>query len=156
MYRILEHLVGRLKNRRIHLDSITEIFHTPGPSTSQILDLLSARHAALPAVYRSTRIMTGDNKVDRLSFQAANIAITYQTVKLALAGAEDQSVTRSCEIAGELLDVLASIPTSYIVAISTPMVRRLTWNPLIDSCITSRVAVICWQMLYKALCTSGR
>jgi hypothetical protein len=125
MYRVLEHLVGRLKTRRLQPDSITEMFMTPGPSSTQVMELLNARYANLPAVYRSTRIMTGDIKVDRFGFQAANIAITFQTVKLVLAGAENHSVARSCEIAGELLDALANIPTSYIMAISAPMVSPI-------------------------------
>jgi hypothetical protein len=125
MYRVLEHLVGRLKTRRLQPDSITEMFMTPGPSSTQVMELLNARYATLPAVYRSTRIMTGDIKVDRFGFQAANIAITFQTVKLVLAGAENHSVARSCEIAGELLDALANIPTSYIMAISAPMVSLI-------------------------------
>jgi hypothetical protein len=89
------------------------------------MDHLNAKYLALPTVYRSAKAMTGDEKQDRFGFQAANITITLQTVKLALAGAENHSVGRSCEIAGELLDALAAIPTAYIMAISTPMVSGL-------------------------------
>ena len=56
--------------------------------------------------------------------QAANIAVTYQTVKMVLAGAEESSIEQRCAIAGQLLDVLAAIPTAYIAAISTPMVSH--------------------------------
>lgn len=122
MYRVLEHLVGRLRNRRQEPDAISAMFPTAEPSAAVVIAHLEARQAALPVVYRSTQIMTGDDKQDSFGFQAANIAITFQTVKLALAGAENHSVGKNCEIAGELLDVLASIPTSYIMAISTPMV----------------------------------
>jgi hypothetical protein len=127
MYRVLEHLVGRLKNRRRDPDAISDMFSTPGPSAAEILGHLERQFSMLPPVYRSAQVMTGDDRHDCFGFQAANIAITLQTVKLALAGAENQSVGRNCEIAGELLDVLAAIPTSYIVAISTPMVSQ-------DSC----------------------
>ena len=124
MYRILEHLVGRLKNRKHDPDAISAMFTTPGPTANEILDHLTKRYQALPAVFRSANVMTGDIKHDRFGFQAANIAITFQTVKLALAGAEHHSVGRSCEIAGELLDALAAIPTAYIMSISAPMVGQ--------------------------------
>ncbi|KAK7326161.1 hypothetical protein VNO80_33236 [Phaseolus coccineus] len=127
MYRVLEHLVGRLKDRRRVPDAISAMFSTPGPSAAQILGHLEGQFNRLPAVYRSARVMTGDDRQDSFGFQAANIAITLQTVKLALAGTENQSVGRKCEIAGELLDVLAAIPTSYIMAISTPMGRLSQW-----------------------------
>jgi hypothetical protein len=122
MYRILEHLVGRLKNRKREPDTISAMFSTPGPPSNEILEHLTKRYQALPPVYRSADVMTGDIRHDCFGFQAANIAITFQTVKLALAGAEHHSVGRSCEIAGELLDALAAIPTAYIMSISAPMV----------------------------------
>ncbi len=56
---------------------------------------------------------------------AANIAVTLQTVKMVLAGAEESSVERRCAIAGELLDALSAIPTAYIAAISSPMVSDI-------------------------------
>jgi hypothetical protein len=129
MYRILEHLVGRLKHRKKGSDAISDMFLTPGPSSIDIMDYLSAKYLALPAVYQSARVMTGDDTHDRFGFQAANITITFQTVKLALASAENHSVGRSCEIAGELLDALAAIPTAYIMAISTPMVGHSYHTP---------------------------
>jgi len=124
MYRVLEHLVGRLKNRRREPDAISAMFPTAEPSATDIIAHLETKYGTLPAVYRSAQVMTGDHRQDSFGFQAANIAITFQTVKLALAGAENYSVGKNCEIAGELLNVLAGIPTSYIMAISTPMVRR--------------------------------
>jgi hypothetical protein len=125
MYRVLEHLVGRLRNRRRAPDAISAMFPTTEPTAVDVITLLESRYLALPSVYRSAHVMTGDHRRDSFGFQAANIAITFQTVKLALAGAENHSVGRSCEIAGELLDVLAAIPTSYIMAISAPMVRTV-------------------------------
>ena len=126
MYRVLEHLVGRLRNRRQEPDAISAMFPTSEPSAAVVIAHLEARQATLPVIYRSAQVMTGNDKQDAFGFQAANIAITFQTVKLALAGAENHSVGKNCEIAGELLDVLAGIPTSYIMAISTPMVCCLT------------------------------
>lgn len=126
MYRVLEHLVGRLKNRRSEPDALSSMFTTTGPSASAIIGYLEDSFSRLPPIYRSAQVMTGDDRQDCFGFQAANIAITLQTVKLALAAAEDQSVARNCEIAGELLDVLAAIPTSYIMAISAPMVSCRT------------------------------
>ena len=52
---------------------------------------------------------------------AANITVTLQTLKMVLASLEESSVEQRCAIAGHLLDALASIPTSYIAAISATM-----------------------------------
>lgn len=146
MYRVLEHLVGRLKDRRRVPDAISAMFSTPGPSAAEILGHLEGQFNRLPAVYRSARVMTGDDRQDSFGFQAANIAITLQTVKLALAGTENQSVGRKCEIAGELLDVLAAIPTSYIVAISTPMLHHLaSCGHLLANIVQGRLSQ--WAMI---------
>jgi len=69
--------------------------------------------------------MTGDVRVDRFGFQAANISITFQTVKLALAAAEDLGAEQRCAFARELINSLAAIPTAYIAAVSRPMVRLM-------------------------------
>lgn len=42
-----------------------------------------------------------------------------------MAGTEEANVSQRCMIAGELLDGLASVPTAYIHASSTPMVSQL-------------------------------
>lgn len=155
MYRVLEHLIGRLKSQRRGADAISALFTTPGPSSTEIMDLLNAKYQALPPIYRSVQAMTGERRHDCFGFQAANIAITFQTVKLALAGAENHSVARSCEIAGELLDALAAIPTAYITAISAPMVSKhvkseavllvVTWDVMLNNSFTTWPAVVTYS-----------
>jgi hypothetical protein len=54
---------------------------------------------------------------------AANILITTQNLKMLVAGVDNASVHVRCAIAGELLDELSTIPTSYIHASSTTTVR---------------------------------
>lgn len=45
-----------------------------------------------------------------------------QTIKMVVTGTEETSVEKRCAIAGELLDALSTVPTSYLQAISSPMV----------------------------------
>lgn len=53
---------------------------------------------------------------------AADIIVTMQTVKMVMLGLEEATVERRCAVAGELLDALATVPTAYIQAISSPIV----------------------------------
>jgi len=49
---------------------------------------------------------------------------------MVMAGTEEANVSQRCMIAGELLDGLASVPTAYIHASSTPMVS--SYGPIYD------------------------
>jgi hypothetical protein len=66
---------------------------------------------------------SGELAVKLTTAVAANIIISMATVKMVLAGCEDHSISQRCAIAGELLDGLSTIPTAYIQASSTAMVR---------------------------------
>ncbi len=75
MYRILEHLVDRLKSRRSQAGTnassvVTTLFaSTKGPSSTEVLDLLGAMYDQLPTEFKAAQAMTGNIEVDRFGFQ---------------------------------------------------------------------------------------
>ena len=119
MYRMLEHLIAQ---RTRPDNSLGDLFQPHRPSARDVLLRLSQMYEDLPDIFKTVREMTGTLTLDRYGFQAANIIITMQTVKLTIAGAEDYDVERRCQIATELIQALTTIPTAYIAAVSRPMV----------------------------------
>lgn len=145
LYRILEHAAERLRAKTTYTNEdparhVTALFSLKtGPSSAEVLGLVKDLYDKLPQVFKGAKAMTGILKKDRYGFQgewkasdpswlmfglAANIIVTLQTVKMVMAGTEDSGVEQRCAIAGELLDALATVPTAYIQAISSPMVCR--------------------------------
>ncbi|OXG52380.1 nuclear protein [Cryptococcus neoformans] len=134
LYRILEHAVTRLRARNHTFDAgnqIAALFSEGrvGSGTElkpgDLLLLVERLYRALPPELRATSEMTGDVETDRYGFQAANILVTMQTMKMVVAGMAEWSVEQRCSIAGELLDAFATVPRAYIQAISTPLLHHL-------------------------------
>lgn len=127
MYRMLEYLLDRLRSLKPvdpRQAPLGELFRPHRFSPRDVLDRLALMYAQLPEVFKTVKEMTGDKRVDRYSFQAANIILTMQTVKLTVAAAEDQGVEERCRIASELVQSLGAIPTAYIAAVSRPMASQ--------------------------------
>ncbi|BEI84806.1 hypothetical protein CcaverHIS002_0502070 [Cutaneotrichosporon cavernicola] len=87
--------------------------------------LLTRLVGDLPPELRRVKPMTGDIDIDRLGFVATNIMITGQTLKMMLALCDGSSVHHRCAIASELLDELATLPTSYLQASSSTTLQHL-------------------------------
>lgn len=147
MYRILEHIVARARSSKAQDRSaafLDDLFAPRYPSSQEVLDRLDQMHAGLPGVFKSVQPMTGNVQSDRYGFQAANIIVTVQTVRLALAAAEDFRVEQRCAFAGELINALASIPGAYIAAVSRPMVSPIVQSrSLTASCTISPAVATC-------------
>lgn len=141
----------RMKRLNTDSSSRITNFHAArgGPTPQEGLELVAQLYAELPDEFKGAQAMTGDMKQDRYGFQgefgvwvsrngigtmdrsrvicqgltsAADIIVTMQTVKMVMLGLEDATVERRCAVAGELLDALATVPTAYIQAISSPIV----------------------------------
>nr|XP_018264937.1 uncharacterized protein I303_03119 [Kwoniella dejecticola CBS 10117]OBR87095.1 hypothetical protein I303_03119 [Kwoniella dejecticola CBS 10117] len=135
LYRILEHAICQMRQRNQSYDGenrIAMLFSTkkvgakkydPGPE--EILQTVEDLHKDLPDCMRGSKPMTGDAFEDRYGFQAANILITLQIVKMVMAGMAEWSVEQRCAIAGELLDSLAALPSDFIRACSAPMLHHM-------------------------------
>lgn len=84
-------------------------------------------NSSLPSRFKETKEITYDPKEDRLSFQAANIMITTQTVRMVAMGSEEEfNMDQRCRIAGELLEALSGVPSAFLRAISSPLVRLIS------------------------------
>ncbi|GMK60090.1 hypothetical protein CspeluHIS016_0903070 [Cutaneotrichosporon spelunceum] len=129
LYRILEHALDQLRTKHLNADRPSDIsnFYSTrsGPTPQQGLDFVAQLYAKLPEDFKGAKAMTGDMKEDRYGFQAADIVVTMQTVKMVMLGLEDANVERRCAVAGELLDALSNVPTAYIQAISSPIMHHL-------------------------------
>ncbi|TYJ57640.1 hypothetical protein B9479_001722 [Cryptococcus floricola] len=134
LYRILEHAVSRLRTRNHTFDAGNQIaaMFLDGRvgshaelKPSELLVMVEKLYNDLPPELKGTSEMTGDVERDRYGFQAANILVTMQTVKMVVAGMADWSVEQRCAIACELLDAFATVPRAYIQAISTPLLHHL-------------------------------
>lgn len=129
LYRILE--------RIIEADALVKGAHLPGPPAlplefrDPVLPIGMAWPAvrmlfdALPTKLKECAPLTGDVRRDIYSFTAANLNVTLQAVRMAIACSNPISMSERCNIAGELLDTLARIPTAYMQGISAPFVHQL-------------------------------
>ncbi|OCF45229.1 hypothetical protein I317_00751 [Kwoniella heveanensis CBS 569] len=134
LYRILEHALSQMRTRhQVHeggnpmamLFASRKIERNAGPGPDEILNVVETLFDALPEQFKGVKEMTGNAEKDRYGFQAANILITLQTVKMVMAGMAEWSVEQRCAIAGELLDSLSALPKAYIRASSSPMLHHL-------------------------------
>lgn len=69
--------------------------------------------------------MTFNVKMDRFGFQAANATASLQLVRMVLFTAGGASIADRCQIASDVVNAFASIPVSYLLAISTPLQHHL-------------------------------
>ncbi|WWC68415.1 uncharacterized protein I206_102342 [Kwoniella pini CBS 10737] len=135
LYRIIEHALCQMRQRNQSYDGenqIAMLFSTkkvgakkydPGPE--EILQTVENLYKDLPDCMRGMKEMTGNTFEDRYGFQAANILITLQIVKMVIAGMAEWSVEQRCAIAGELLDSLSALPADFIRACSAPMLHHM-------------------------------
>ncbi|GFZ46774.1 hypothetical protein JCM24511_03994 [Saitozyma sp. JCM 24511] len=131
LYRVIEHVTGQLRGRQTVPSDEPGSAITSFLARSAKLDASEAQrlilrlHEDLPAELKTVKQMTGNPQTDRLGFIAANILITTQNLKMLVASVDNASVHVRCAIAGELLDELSTIPTSYIHASSTTTLHHL-------------------------------
>jgi len=130
LYRILEHTLDTITwdRRNASMDRFRNLPHPIAPASvpiESVMPLVDQLYMDLPQIFKQTKVMTGDSTVDMYSFQAANIIVTLQTVKMAVSCSGTVSMAERCNIAGELLDALANIPTAYMQAISAPFLHHL-------------------------------
>lgn len=101
-------------------------FGRPALSVIESWPVIRDRYDALPSVFKETKPLTGDFVDNVCSFQAADLSVTLQAVRMAIACCQPISMADRCQIAGELLDVLANIPTAYMQLISAPFLHQLS------------------------------
>ncbi|KAL0936856.1 C6 transcription factor [Colletotrichum truncatum] len=125
LYRVLEHVIVRMRIGRVqavHRDRthLNEFL----PSIDALLEKVLERKSKLP-VYASQAFPSSDNREENLcGFQVANIACTYQLLRMA-AFACDNQFEKACGAAIELINEITQVPTVYLRAIGHPMLQEL-------------------------------
>jgi hypothetical protein len=161
LYRVLQYAVDQFRKRRVGgATSLGTLLDLSATSTSPqtVLDLVGVMYSNLPSRFKETRNI-GDLVEDRFNFQTANIIATMQLLRMVVLGVEleEASGEKRCQVAGELLDAIATIPTTYLRALSSPLVSRasllmeragLTYRP--NSSFISLVLATFWGLSLKA------
>ncbi|KLT44978.1 hypothetical protein CC85DRAFT_269962 [Cutaneotrichosporon oleaginosum] len=129
LYRILhriidteEHQTGRTlagpPQLPLDFEESAVCLSTAWPAVRSLVD-------TLPPQLRECPPLTGELYRDIYGYTAANLLVTQQAVRMAIACASALSMLERCAVAGELLDTLASIPPAYMQGMSAPFVHQL-------------------------------
>lgn len=155
LYRMLEHALARFygnRNKSNHPDINSLPPNTFSDyntiiSDSSVADAVLQLYLDLPSWYKETPEMTfDDTKRDRFAFQAANITATLQLVRMVLLATSGDTIAARCQVAQEVLNAFASIPATYLLAISTPLLHHLGG---IGSLVVSVLDEPCTESEYK-------
>ncbi|KAF7185478.1 putative transcriptional regulatory protein [Pseudocercospora fuligena] len=128
MYRILEYAVSDLQRSRaptLRTPAVPALQELSTPSQSAVLDRITAMYAELPDIFKTTAPPTLNFRQDLYSFQAANITATVQLVRMIYFSSDDSRLEQKCHIASEVLAAFASMPITYLRAISSPLLYHL-------------------------------
>lgn len=160
LYRILEHAVDRFRRRRnLGNSPVGTLLDMSATSSSPqtILELVKVMHSKLPPRLLSINHIGTNLFEDHFNFQTANITATTQLLRMVLVGGELEaaSAEKRCQVAGELLNGLSTIPQEYLRALSSPLVCLPT--PIVfpkakltpDSYSNLQALVIYWVQSWK-------
>ncbi|UNI17595.1 hypothetical protein JDV02_003927 [Purpureocillium takamizusanense] len=130
LYRVLEHALTRFRyhsNRSRRQSFLHEIFEDKSTSVTEasVRDSVLQMYLNLPACFKETPQLTYNVKKDLFGYQAANITGSLQLVRMVLFAAGGASIGERCQIVREVVDAFVSVPVSYLVAISTPLLHHL-------------------------------
>ncbi|PNY25865.1 Uncharacterized protein TCAP_04233 [Tolypocladium capitatum] len=130
LYRVLEHALTRFRyhsNRSRRQSFLHEIFEDKFTSVTEasVRNSVLQMYLNLPACFRETPQVTYNVKKDRFGFQAANITGSLQLVRMVLFAAGGASIDERCQIVREVVDAFISVPVTYLIAISTPLLHHL-------------------------------
>ena len=130
LYRVLEHALTRFRyhsNRSRRQSFLHEIFEDKFTSVTEasVRNSVLQMYLNLPACFKETPEVTYNVKKDRFGFQAANITGSLQLVRMVLFAAGGASIDERCQIVREVVDAFISVPVTYLIAISTPLLHHL-------------------------------
>ncbi|GMK57447.1 hypothetical protein CspeluHIS016_0402810 [Cutaneotrichosporon spelunceum] len=129
LYRILHRIIETEEHQKgmtlAHPPELPLEFAEPTVSLATAWPAVRALVDALPTQLRECAPLSGDVSRDIYSYTAANLLVTLQAVRMAIACAGPLPMQERCAVAGELLDTLSRIPTAYMQGISVPFVHQL-------------------------------
>lgn len=137
LYRILEHAVDRFRRRRnLGNSTVGTLLDMSATSTSPqtILDLVGVMHSKLPSRLVNVHQIGTSLFEDHFNFQTANITATTTLLRMVLLGGELETASgeKRCQVAGELLNNLTTIPQEYLRALSSPLVCLPTFIVFVE------------------------
>ncbi|WWC87481.1 uncharacterized protein L201_002371 [Kwoniella dendrophila CBS 6074] len=127
----------------------------PRSNNSQVdLSLVLNKYDGLPEIFKNVASLSSEYEQDIYSFQAANLSITLQAVKMCMILSGDFDVIERCHVAGELLDTLATIPTAYIKVVSAPVYHQLaTVGSLLGEVVNGPLTISLYIQVRQILIT---
>ncbi|CAO2649927.1 Nn.00g012190.m01.CDS01 [Neocucurbitaria sp. VM-36] len=127
LWRLLEHVTVKLHSRKKRKRTFLEVannFET-SPSAGTLQAEADRIYFGLPHHFLIISEMTGDQTRDLFGFQAANITATAQLLRMVLLASEQNTVEQRCQVVSEVVDAFMRIPSSYLRAISCPLLHHL-------------------------------
>ncbi|RGP81176.1 c6 transcription factor [Fusarium longipes] len=129
LYRVLEHALTRLRGYRRRQTTnpfLVGMFEDDFTVTkSSVRESVVRMYLSLPSCFKETPEMVYDARKDRFGFQAANITATFQLLRIVLFAASGSSIKERCQVASEVVEAFVSIPVTYLLSISTPLLHHL-------------------------------
>jgi len=137
LYRILEHIVDdsrRSRDLKTGRFTPSDIFGRDVIDQKTILGKAMLMHEQLPARFKDAKM----GQEEKFSFQAANIALTLQLVRMLLFASKETSVVEKCIVARDLLEGFSDIPVIFLRALSAPLLHHLAGIGSILGSVTER------------------
>lgn len=133
LYRVLEHALARFRghhnrnrHRRRRGSLLRDIFEDHSTATEEsVRENVMQMYLNLPSCFKETPEMKYDAKKDRFGYQAANATASLQLVRMVLFAAGGASIEERCRIASDVVNAFVSIPVTYLLAISMPLLHHL-------------------------------
>ncbi|KAK1974313.1 hypothetical protein LZ30DRAFT_416098 [Colletotrichum cereale] len=125
LYRVLEHVIVRMRKDRLKALDRGPIEHEPlMPPIDKMLEKVLEKKSNLPPYATLAFPASHDVEANLCGFQVANIACTFQLLRMA-AFACHNKFEEACEAALELIHEITSVPVEYLRAIGYPMLQEL-------------------------------
>ncbi|WQF85316.1 Putative zn(2)Cys(6) fungal-type DNA-binding domain-containing protein [Colletotrichum destructivum] len=144
LYRVLEHVIVRMRKDRLKALDRGPIEHEPlMPPIDGLLEKVLEKKGNLPPYATHAFPASHDVEANLCGFQVANIACTFQLLRMAAFACHDK-FEEACGAALELIQEITAVPVEYLRAIGNPMLQELAGVAhLLSSFITRQL--IDWQ-----------
>ncbi|KAG4439487.1 hypothetical protein IFR05_005023 [Cadophora sp. M221] len=131
VYQTLEHAMDEYLRRRSTnpgLFSPSKLFHHDIRHCAELLMGIMDKYEKLDSQFKEPAMMSSYGQGSdeyKASFQAVNIAATFQLARLILFTCEDASVEQKCDIARDMLKSFNSTPIHFLRALSRPLLHHV-------------------------------
>lgn len=130
LYRFMERTLDQVRASHSASEgaaSVLQLFDVQLVPRNAVVDHVWSLYSALPAKLKITPRHTSNLSQDRCGFWAASIIATIQLLRMVLLSTEIErlSLSDKCDVTGQLVTSVFSIPTQYLRATSTPLLHHL-------------------------------